>query len=161
MTISKERLRQTLIETLQSDSELQTRAAHMAREEATNEESKATNKYETHSQEAAYLAESQARIAAELQDSIAFYKNMQMPDFPKEQAADIGALVGLEYRGRTAWYFLAPRNGGLDIIVDGCPITLVSPTSPLGRQLVGATAGANVQIPGRSTPTSHKIVAIA
>ena len=46
-------------------------AAALARDEAISEESRPENKYDTHSQEAAYLAEGQARLAGEIEADIA------------------------------------------------------------------------------------------
>ena len=161
MPIDKTRLQQALLEKLQNELDLITRAALMAREEATHDESKATSKYETHGQEAAYLAEGQARFASELQDSIALYKTLSFPDFTDGSTVGIGALVTLESRGRSTLYLLGPRNGGLDIALDGQTITLITPQSPLGAQLVNARVGTTVHLPGRTTPQPHRVAAIA
>ena len=60
-------LRDEICRRLRAQLSLQTGAAALARDEATNEESRARSKYDTHSQEAAYLAEGQGRIAAEIE----------------------------------------------------------------------------------------------
>ena len=148
--MNKTDLRQAIIDRLQSDLDVLTRAAHMAREEATDEQSKPKEEYETHAQEAAYLAESQAKLASELQASLALYKGMPMPDFSKTaQPADTGALIRLETVGdekRDLWYFLGLRNGGIELTVGANTVTLVTPQSPLGRLLTGARAGDTVQL---------------
>jgi transcription elongation GreA/GreB family factor len=154
--MDKNNLRQAILDKLQSDLDMLTRAAHMAREEATHDESKATTKYETHGQEAAYLAESQARLASEVQNSITLYKNLPLPDVAPGLPAGIGAVVTLENRGKPAHYLLAPRNGGLEVTLDGQTVMLITPQSPLGAQLVGAHIGDPVQLPGRPS----KITAI-
>ena len=163
--MDKSALRQAIIDKIQSDFDVLTRAAHMAREEATDEESKPKEEYETHAQEAAYLAESQAKLASELQASIALYKGMPMPDFSKNgQPADTGALIRLEAgegARRDVWYFLGLRNGGVEVTVDNIPVTLVTPQSPLGRQLAGARAGDIVQLQtGRDAPVPHRVAEI-
>lgn len=147
--MDKNRLRQTILDKLQDELDLLTRAAKMAHEEATHDESKATTKYETHGQEAAYLAESQANLAADVQGSIELYKNLPLPDFAPGLSANIGAVVTLENRGRSTRYLLAPRNGGLEVSLDDETIMIVTPHSPLGSQLVGALVGDSVQLPGR------------
>ena len=163
--MDKSLLRQAIIDRLQSDLDVLTRAALMAREEATDEESKPKEEYETRAQEAAYLAESQARLASELQASLALYKGMPMPDFSKNgQPADAGALIRLEAGEGNGggkgdvWYFLGLRNGGIELTVDNIPVTLVTLQSPLGRQLAGARVGDVVQLQtGRDAPVPHRV----
>jgi len=163
--MDKSKLRQAIIDRLQTDLDVLTRAALMAREEATDEESKPKEEYETRAQEAAYLAESQAKLASELQDSLALYKGVPMPDFSKTgQPADAGALIRLEAsegKKRDVWYFLGSRNGGIELVVDNVPVTLVTLQSPVGRQLAGARVGDTVQLQtGRDAPVSHRVAEI-
>lgn len=147
--MDKNNLRQAILDKLQSDLELLTQAALMAREEATHDESKATSKYETHGQEAAYLAEGQAKLASEVLDSITLYKTFPFPPVAPGLPAVMGAIVTLENRGKSTHYLLAPRSGGLEITLDGTPVTLITPHSPLGTQLVNALVGDTIQLPGR------------
>jgi len=163
--MDKSNLRQALIDKMQADLDVLTRAANMAREEATDEQSRPKEEYETRAQEAAYLAESQAKLASELQDSVAFYKGVPMPDFSKTgQPADIAALIRLEAtagRKHEVWYFLGSRNGGVEVTVDNIPVTLVTPQSPLGGQLQGARVGDTVQLQtGRDAPVPHRVAEI-
>jgi transcription elongation GreA/GreB family factor len=158
--MDKALLRQAIIARLSSELETLTRAAFMAREEATSEESKAEGKYDTRGQEAAYLAEGQARLALELQESINLYQSLPLPDFPAGAAIDPGAVISLEAKGKKSSYFLGPRNGGLDLEIAGRAIVVVTPQSPLGRQLPGRRVGESVSLPGRGGPVPHQIVSI-
>ena len=159
--MDKALLRQALLSSLVAERDNLTRAALMAREEATSEESKAENKYDTRGQEAAYLAEGQARLAAELQETIAVYQALPLPDFSAHDSRiDVGAVVALEARGKSSLYFLGPRNGGLEFDVGGQTVVVVTPQSPLGRQLPGRRVGETVQLPGRGGPVPHRIAAI-
>ena len=65
-TVKKSELRDAIIRHLRDELTRQTNAATMARDEAISEESRAESKWDTHSQEAAYLAEGQARLAVEI-----------------------------------------------------------------------------------------------
>ena len=69
--MNKEALRDEICRRLRAQLSLQTGAAALARDEAISEESRPENKYDTHSQEAAYLAEGQARLAGEIEADIA------------------------------------------------------------------------------------------
>lgn len=157
----KNALREAIIAQLQHELDVQTRAAHDAREEATSTESKSEGKYDMRSQEAAYLAEGQARLAAEIAESIAIYRALDLPDFSQGRPAALGALITLENKGRRAVYFLGPRNGGLEVDQGDNRVLVVTPSSPLGRQLIGRIAGETVQLPGRGSPVAHKVVSIA
>lgn len=158
--MDKARLRQAIVEKLRTELDNQTRAAQLARDEATHEESRPENKYDTHSQEAAYLAEGQARLAAELQESIALYQSLDLPAFSASQPAAIGALITLETAGRRQRYFLGPRNGGLEIACDGVELLVITPQSPLGRLLVGRRSGDVVAARPEARATNHRILAV-
>jgi len=156
--MDKTRLRQAIIERINAELEMQTRAALMARDEATHEESKPENKYDTHAQEAAYLAGSQAKLAVELQACIALYQGLALPVFAPPQPIGLGAVVTLDAAGRNTRYFIGPRNGGIEVILDEETIIVLTPQSPLGRLLVGRRVGDAVNIPGRTSP--ERITAI-
>jgi transcription elongation GreA/GreB family factor len=156
--IDKTRLRAAILAQLSTDLDLQLRAAHVARDEAISEESKPENKYDTHAQEAAYLAEGQARQAAEIRESIALYQSMTVA--PATDTAAVGACVRLTTSSRAVNYFLGPRAGGLEVEVDGEVVTVVTPSSPLGRQLLGARVGATVTLPARPQPVVHTVSAV-
>jgi len=158
--VNKSALRTAILDKLKQEFDLQTRAAHLARDEATSEESRAENKYDTHSQEAAYLAEGQARLANELEISLAQYATLPLPDFTPDAAIEIGALVELHARGTSAWYFLGPRNGGLELRVDDRDILLLTPQAPLGRQLLGKRKGNTVESSGRANAVTYRIVTV-
>jgi transcription elongation GreA/GreB family factor len=158
--MDKSLLRQAIVSKLTSELDTLTRAALMAREEATSEESKAEGKYDTRGQEAAYLAEGQARLALELQETISAYQALSLPDFSSTDAIDVGAVITLSARGKSSVYFLGPRSGGLDLEVRGRSLVVVTPQSPLGRQLPGRRVGDTVELPGRGGPVPHQIASV-
>ena len=157
--MEKAALLQAFISQLQRDLATQTQAALTSRDEATHEESKPENKYDMHAQEAAYLAEGQARLAAELNEAIALYHGLSAAVWPTGKAVGLGALVTMENKGRSHFYFIGPRNGGMEVAVGDQSVTVITPSSPLGRQLLGATVGQAVSLPGRAA-APHSITAI-
>ncbi len=158
--MNKSALREQILVQLQSTLATQTTAAHLARDEAISEESKAENKYDTHGQEAAYLAEGQARLAAEIQASIAFYHSFVPVAFGPGERIAIGALVEVKSRDLTSWYFIGPGAGGLEIPFEGRTVLVVSPQSPLGRQLVGKRASEILHPVSRGAAASQQIVSV-
>ena len=158
--MDKARLRQAIIERINNELEVQTRAALTSHDEATHEESKAENQYDMHAQEAAYLAEGQAKLASELHDSIALYQSMELPIFGPTQPIALGAVIILETAGRKVRYFLGPRNGGLEINFDGTDLVVITPQSPLGRSLIGRRSGDSVTTQSAGRTLSQRIVAV-
>jgi transcription elongation GreA/GreB family factor len=156
--LDKSRLRLAIIAQLQADLDLQLRAAQLARDEATSDESKAENKYDTRAQEAAYLAEAQARQAAELRESIGLYEGLSVS--PPGSTVAVGSIINLRAGERSAVYFLGPRAGGAEVELDGVRVTVVTPSSPLGRQLLGAQPGQMIQLPARPKPLLFTIESI-
>ena len=144
--MNKSKLRDAILAQLRAELALQTRAAWLARDEATNEESRAENKYDTRGQEAAYLAEGQAKLAAEIEENIAQFSTLSLPEFGADAAIALGAIVELSVRGSSVWYFLGPRAGGMEMRADEREILVLTPQSPLGRQLIGRRAGDAITI---------------
>jgi transcription elongation GreA/GreB family factor len=159
--VKKSDLRAAIIQQLQLELARQKNAAELARDEAISEESRAENKWDTHSQEAAYLAEGQAKLANEIGASIELYSTLPLPEFTATDAIAVGALVEVEATGdRRSWYFLGPRAGGLELELDGRAVLVLTPQSPLGRQLLGRRVGDAVQTAGRGPSAVQRIVGV-
>lgn len=150
--MNKSALRDAILEKLRAELAQQTAAAHLARDEAISEESRPENQYDMHSQEAAYLAEGQARLAREIAENLAHYTTLPVPTFTADSAIALGALVELHGTKGTSWYFLGPRAGGIEVSIDHREILVLTPQSPLGRELLGKHVGDTVTGPGRSGP---------
>ncbi len=96
---------------LAGELEVYFRAAQYARAEATHEQNKAENKYDTRGLEASYLARGQSKQAAELEAAIAEFEKLSVRAFAAGEAIALGALVELEHGGEKTFYFLGPRAG--------------------------------------------------
>jgi transcription elongation GreA/GreB family factor len=158
--MDKAQLRQVIVTHINSELEMQTRAALTSRDEATHEESKPENQYDMHAQEAAYLAEGQARLAAELSESLKLYQSMELPAFTAAQPIALGAVVTLETAGRKLSYFLGPRHGGIELECDGANIIVITPQSPLGRLLLGRRAGESITSQSAGRAVAQRILAV-
>jgi transcription elongation GreA/GreB family factor len=162
-TVRKATLRDAILQQLRQELQRQTSAAELARDEATSEESRAENKWDTHSQEAAYLAEGQAKLASEVSASIALIGTMALPDFAAGDPIALGALVEVQSTKtqRHFHYFLVPRAGGMELVVDSHEVLVLTPQSPLGRQLIGRRVGDTVPAPGGPGAGMLRIVDVA
>lgn len=159
--MNKTSVREQILHRLHAELSLQAQAAQVSRDEAIDEESRAENRWDTHSQEAAYLAEGQSRLVADIGASIGAYEALPLPAFGADAAIDIGALVEIEAAGERSWYFIGPRSGGIELVVEGQPVLVVTPQSPLGREMIGKRTGDLVQPAGRSAATAWRIVSVA
>jgi transcription elongation GreA/GreB family factor len=139
--IEKSRLIKQIITSLSESLVVLEKAARASHAEATHESSKAESKYDTRGLEAAYLAGGQARQAKEILDAIKIYESITPRNFAADEAIDLTALVELDAGGTRSFYFIAPKSGGLEIEHQKKQITVITPQSPLGRDLVGKKAG--------------------
>ncbi|HWH70946.1 MAG TPA: GreA/GreB family elongation factor [Candidatus Sulfotelmatobacter sp.] len=139
--MNKTQLLKQIVASLSESLGVLEKAARAAHAEATHESSKAENKYDTRGLEAAYLAGGQARQAREILDSMELYESLPVREFAPGEAIELTALVELDSDGTRSTYFIGPRNGGLDIDFQGKEITVLTPQSPLGQQLMGKKAG--------------------
>ena len=124
-----------IIASLQSELETYIRAAKFSHAEATAEENRAENKYDTRGLEASYLAAGQANKVAELEAAITSFEELK--DKPANESVEIGALVELDQEDSTELYFIGPMAGGTEVEVAGSEILIITPESPLGSQLMG------------------------
>jgi hypothetical protein len=141
VNVNKSTLVRKIIARLTDNLGLLQKAAQASHAEATHESSKAENKYDTRGLEAAYLAGGQARQVKEIQDSIQIYDSLTMRPFSTGDPIDLTAVVDLETDGVLSTYFLGPKAGGLEIEHGGREILVITPQSPLGKNLIGRKPG--------------------
>ena len=116
-------------------------ASQEAREEATHEESRAESKYDTHAIEASYLAAGQAERAEDLALTLQTFALTKFPDFSPNAPIAVGALVDVLFEGERSYYLLAAAGGGTSCDINGRELTVLAPSAPLARKLIGAKAG--------------------
>lgn len=141
MVVNKATLVQKIIASLDAELELAAKSARAAHEEATHEQSKAENKYDTRGLEASYLAHGQSRQAAETLQARKDFAALKLRCFGPNDPIDIGALVELREADHLALYFIGPRAGGREIVHQRKPVLVITPQSPLGSQLMGRRVG--------------------
>ena len=139
--MKKAALLQKIIASLDAELALYAQSARAAHEEATHEQSKAENKYDTRGLEASYLAHGQSRQAAETRKAREEFSSLRLRDFEPGDAIDVGAVVELEGAEGPAFYFIGPRAGGREIVHQKKTILVITSQSPLGSQLLGRREG--------------------
>ncbi len=146
-----------IIDELSKKLAIMTQAANIAREEATHEDAKAENKYDTRGLEASYLAGAQAERAGLLEEAISYFENFISKASETKTLISAGALVELESEDKSAWYFLSPHEGGLKVRSEGKDVFVLGTQSPLGATLLGKSEGDEVEI---KTPAGVKEYAV-
>lgn len=148
-----------IITRLAADLEQLTSAALATHAEATNEENKAEDKYDTRGLEASYLAHGQSKAAEEAAQAVAQFQALPVRDFAAGEPISLGALVVLEGKGLSR-YLVGPRAGGTEITADGQPVMVITPQSPLGRQLMGRQQGDTLQLELGGTRSDYRVASV-
>lgn len=144
--MNKRALIKKIISELASGLDAYVRAARAAHAEATHEQSKAENKYDTRGLEASYLARGQSKQAAEIEAAIAAFGKLDARAYVPGEAIDLGALVELDSAGEQTLYFIGPKAGGTEVMHQKREVLVLTPQSPLGAQLMGRKQGDVLQM---------------
>jgi len=158
--VNKRELVNKIIEQLLAEVELLSKAAKASHAEATHEQSKAEDKYDTRGLEASYLARGQSRQAAEIEQSIAEFSKLPLRDFGDKDLIDVAALVELHSNREKCFYFIGPRAGGTEVALGGKEILVITPQSPLGQQLVGKKKGERLKIEIAGSRDEYRIASV-
>ena len=149
-----------IIATLQAELETYTRVAKASHAEATAEENRAENKYDTRGLEASYLATGQANKVVELEESIVAFEELMGRKFAKDEGIDVGALVELEQAGERTHYFIGPSAGGTEVTCGKHEVLVITPQSPLGSQLQNRQPGDPLELMLAGTKQPVQIIEV-
>jgi transcription elongation GreA/GreB family factor len=139
----KEALKAELIAQLAAALDTAQRAHAAALEGATHTEARAENAKDTRGLEQSYLARGQAQRVAELEAGLAAVTALVLRRFAPGDPIALGALVGIDDDGEPKRLLLAPHGGG-SALAGG--IQVVTPSSPLGRALLGKRIDDDVEL---------------
>ena len=147
---------------LQLEAELQ-RAQKRARDAAdgaTHEENRAEGDKDMRATEASYVARGQAGRASEMEEAFVRVAALELLDFKPGARIAISALIELLHDGKRLQYFLVPAAGGERLLVAGTEIQTLTPQSPLGRALLGASEGDEAELPPRQAGEPARVYEI-
>lgn len=117
------------------------RVAKETADAANHPEARPENDKDTRKIELSYLAAGQAARAKELEAGLALLSQIPARHFVASAPLAVGALAELDVDGKTQRVLLSPAGGGLKLSDDEGEINVVTPSSPLGRGLVGKSVG--------------------
>jgi transcription elongation GreA/GreB family factor len=158
--MNKRALIKKILAQLTAELEVYFRAAHAAHAEATHEQNKAENKYDTRGLEASYLARGQSRQAMETKAAIAAFEKLVPRKFGAGDPVDLGALVEVEQRSERTLYFIGPKAGGTEVVHEGREVLVITPQSPLGAQLHGKKSGERLRLELGGARDAYQILTV-
>jgi transcription elongation GreA/GreB family factor len=158
--MNKRALIRKIVARLTDELEVYFRAAQASRAEATHEQSKAENKYDTRGLEASYLARGQSKQAAEIQNAIAAFEKLDARKFGPGEPIDVGAFVELALDGEKTAYFIGPRAGGTEVLHEKREVLVITPQSPLGEQLLGRKQGDVLKLKLADVQNQYRVTAV-
>lgn len=157
MKLSKEAVLKGFIEKFKAEHQALVQSAKAAHQAATHEESKAEDRHDTFAIEASYLAAGQAARVDELDQTIQEFESF-LAGSAHHSSISLGDLVTYECDGITLHAFLAKNGGGTKLQIDGATVQVISPTSPLGDELMGRNTGEEFELELRGITKEYKIL---
>jgi len=157
----KKRLISHLITELEANYQIALTAAKRAHSTATDKENIAENKYDTLGLEAAYLAQGQAKRAVECCAELEAVNKLPAVDYSSSDEIAIGTLVNLtDEDEQQLSLFLAPVAGGLKFVFEQRNIIVITPSSPLGKNLLGKLVGDEFEFVAGQHKRNYRISSI-
>jgi len=164
--INKQELLKILCSQVAESLELLIQTALEAKDAATNEESKAENKYDTRGLEASYLAGAQALRSAELKKTLDQLQLLKTRDFTEDSPIHMTALVKVVVYESVSdveferMFFLLPYAGGTKIVCQNREYFVVSQDSGVGRGLIGKRVGDSFAIKTNNKAYDYEILEV-
>jgi len=132
--------------------------AHLA---ATDDQSVAETQYDTLAIEASYLAEGQSRRVTEIQLAKQALAQLVLRDFDESMSISLGALVQLaQDSDENHWFFIVPAAGGFRGQLEGMNYTVITPTSPMAKALLGKFVDDEVELMVGVNKLCDEIIAV-
>lgn len=129
---------------------------------ATHEEAKPENDKDTRALEQSYLARGQAERVIQLTSDLQILGQLRVRSFAEDALVGLSAIVQLEDEdGEPHLYLLVPSGAGEELSCSIGQLKVVTPQSPLGRALMGARVGDDVELRSPKAKRVLSVVAIA
>jgi transcription elongation GreA/GreB family factor len=158
--IDKKLVLEALKAQLHTELERAHKRARDAAEGATHEENRAEGDKDMRATEASYVARGQAGRATEMEEALVRVSALELLQFKPGARIAVSALLEVSHDEKVLHYFLVPAAGGERVKVNGVEVQTLTPQSPLGRALLGATEGDEVELPPRQAGEAPRVYEI-
>jgi transcription elongation GreA/GreB family factor len=166
LKLDKKKLQDALVAALQHDRDTLLAAQRLTAEGVTHEDARAEGLKDMRATEASYIARGQAQRVDALSADVARLRAMTPRAFSEDDPVALGAVVTTSSKtdeepdsAATTELYVAPAGGGQRLEVAGAVYQVVTPSSPVGRALMGARVGDVVEV--RRGDAAHEIVVAA
>ena len=122
------------------------KAVQTAAEATTHAEAKQEGKYDTRAIEASYLAGAQAERLADLDQKIAKLERLAVVGNESERIKVTSLVCIDDEESGKRWYMILPGAAGINVSLQSINITILSPESKLGTELLGKIPGEEVEL---------------
>ena len=101
----------------------------------------------------------QANRAQEIAQTMDIYRQLSIRRFSSDDHVYLTALMVIESRpGVRRSLFLGPAAGGLKVEFNGCEVVVITPESPLGRDLPGKEIGDVIEITVDGSSIEYELI---
>jgi transcription elongation GreA/GreB family factor len=164
--IDKTQLLSLLVARLTEELEKVRGRAQREAEGATHEEARAESDKDMRATEASYVARGLAERAVRVEQALTQLARLTLLDCRRSNGIMASALVELEHEGQRSLYFLVPAAGGEHLTIAGRDggdqrVQTLTPTSPLGRALLGLGVGDEAEVESPQGPRLYEITDLA
>lgn len=160
MLPDKRAVRDALREALRRGLETMAHAAAQTREGVTHEDSRAEGDKDMRGTVESYIARGQAMRTEELADALSRFEATPARDFSEDDPIASGALVRVAVDDEPRLLFVCAQGGGTELSVEGEKVTVVTPSSPAGRALLGKRVGDDFELMSRGAMREWVIEAL-
>ncbi len=138
--MNKTALLRAVITELENDLHRQQDANKQASAGATDGEARAETKWDTCGLESSYLARGHAMQFKALAADVCELRAFAIPVFAGLPIG-VGALIETELDKEKMLCFLLPCAGGIEVSFEGCTVSVITPSSPIGAALLDKKQG--------------------
>lgn len=151
----------TLIEVLQNQRNQTVQSSLDASGNATHEEAKADSKWDTQALESSYIAAGHAMRAKDLNNDIQTLQSMLLDMDPVNADKIVtGSLIECIFENdeESSLLYISSHGGGVEFTVQDKKVTVISPATPLGKNLLGSRVGDSVSLLDGSKLSIEKLM---
>lgn len=97
----------------------------------------------------------------EIDGLLTMYRFLPSRDYAPTDPIIPSSLMAVKTGQATTYAFIVPRGGGSITMIDGLPLQVLTPNSPLGEALLGKKTGDRFSVDIRGQPREYLIVSSA
>jgi hypothetical protein len=156
MNLNKNYILKRVIAQIERREETIKNSAERSRDASNNAPGRMESRYDSTKMEHGYLADSLNFARVEIQGGLEILSGFSLPEDNKK--ISLGSLVEIQsHDGIKMKVFILPYGGGETVEEEEEEITIITPESPIGREIMGKDAGYQFILPTKRKPISYRI----